>query len=32
VEMILVDGRKYVPAPDASPMGGRGAVTDPGVK
>src|ERR1035437_6562639 len=32
VEMILVDGRKYVPAPDVSPMGGRGAVTDPGVK
>jgi imidazolonepropionase-like amidohydrolase len=33
VEMILVDGRKYVPAPDVSPNGGRGAVTDnPGVK
>ena len=32
VEMILVDGRKYVPAPDASPMGGRGAASDPGVK
>jgi hypothetical protein len=33
VEMILVDGRKYVPAPDASPFGGRGAATDgPGVK
>ena len=33
VEMILVDGRKYVPAPDASPVGGRGAPTDnPGVK
>lgn len=33
VEMTLVDGRKYVPAPDASPMGGRGATTDgPGVK
>jgi imidazolonepropionase-like amidohydrolase len=32
VEMILVDGRKYVPAPDAPPTGGRGAATDPGVK
>src|ERR1035437_9210705 len=32
VEMILVDGRKYVPAPDASPMAGRGAASDPGVK
>jgi hypothetical protein len=33
VEMILVDGRKYVPVPDASPSGGRGAATDePGVK
>jgi imidazolonepropionase-like amidohydrolase len=31
VEMILVDGRKYVPAPDAAPTGGRGATTDPGV-
>jgi imidazolonepropionase-like amidohydrolase len=31
VEMILVDGRKYVPAPDAAPTGGRGAITDPGV-
>ena len=32
VEMILVDGRKYAPAPDPAPMGGRGAVTDnPGV-
>jgi imidazolonepropionase-like amidohydrolase len=32
VEMILVDGRKYTPAPDAAPTGGRGAVTDnPGV-
>ena len=32
VEMTLVDGRKYVPAPEASPFGGRGATTDPGVK
>src|ERR1035437_7057189 len=32
VEMILVDGRKYVPAPDASPMARRGAASDPGVK
>jgi len=32
VEMILVDGRKYTPAPEAAPAGGRGAVTDnPGV-
>lgn len=31
VEMILGDGRKYVPAPDASPLGGRGAASDPGV-
>ena len=31
VEMTLVDGRKYVPAPEAAPMGGRGATTDPGV-
>ena len=32
VEMILVDGRKYTPAPEAAPVGGRGAVTDnPGV-
>jgi imidazolonepropionase-like amidohydrolase len=31
VEMILVDGRKYAPAPDAVPTGGRGATTDPGV-
>jgi imidazolonepropionase-like amidohydrolase len=31
VEMILVDGRKYVPAPDAAPTGGRGATTDQGV-
>jgi Amidohydrolase family len=31
VEMTIVDGRKYVPAPDATPAGGRGAVTDPGV-
>jgi imidazolonepropionase-like amidohydrolase len=28
VEMVLVDGRKYTPALDAAPMGGRGAVTD----
>ena len=33
VEMTLVDGRKYVPAPDVSPTGGRGAATtEPGVK
>ena len=31
VEMTIVDGRKYVPAPDASPAGGRGATNDPGV-
>jgi hypothetical protein len=31
VEMTIVDGRKYVPAPDATPAGGRGAVTEPGV-
>ena len=31
VEMTLVDGRKYVPAPEPSPTGGRGAATDPGV-
>ena len=34
VEMTIVDGRKYVPAPDASPAGGRGAAgatNDPGV-
>jgi imidazolonepropionase-like amidohydrolase len=32
VEMTIVDGRKYVPASDASPMGGRGGATDnPGV-
>src|SRR3954454_11294760 len=32
VEMTIVDGHKYVPAPEASPMGGRGAPTDgPGV-
>ena len=32
VEMILVDGRKYTPTPEAAPAGGRGAVTDnPGV-
>jgi hypothetical protein len=31
VEMILVDGRKYTPAPEATPPGGRGPVTsDPG--
>ena len=28
VEAIIVDGRKYAPAADASPFGGRGAVTD----
>jgi imidazolonepropionase-like amidohydrolase len=27
VEMILVDGRKYVPAPEAVPTGGRGSAT-----
>jgi len=33
VEMTLVDGRKYVPAPEAPPTGGRGAATDgPGVQ
>jgi hypothetical protein len=33
VEMILVDGRKYTPAPEAPPLGGRGAATDgPGVR
>src|ERR1017187_1115801 len=33
VEMTLVDGRKYVPAPDVPPTGGRGAATtEPGVK
>ncbi len=31
VEMTIVDGRKYVPAPDAPPSGGRGATSDPGV-
>jgi imidazolonepropionase-like amidohydrolase len=31
VEMTIVDGRKYVPAPDASPSGGRGATNEPGV-
>ncbi len=31
VEMTIVDGRKYVPAPDAPPSGGRGATNDPGV-
>jgi hypothetical protein len=30
VEAIIVDGRKYEPAPDATPSGGRGAVTEPG--
>jgi Amidohydrolase family len=28
VEAIIVDGRKYAPAADASPMGGRGAATE----
>ena len=28
VEMIIVDGRKYTPAADAAPVGGRGAATD----
>jgi Amidohydrolase family len=33
VEMTIVDGRKYVPPPDATPTGGRvGATTEPGVK
>src|SRR5207249_1395455 len=27
VEMIFVDGRKYTPAPDAAPPGGRGPTT-----
>jgi imidazolonepropionase-like amidohydrolase len=32
VEMIFVDGKKYVPAPAATPLGGRGPATgDPGV-
>jgi hypothetical protein len=32
VEMIFVDGRKYMPAAEAAPMGGRGPATaDPGV-
>ena len=32
VEMIFVDGRKYMPANDAPPTGGRGPATvDPGV-
>jgi imidazolonepropionase-like amidohydrolase len=31
VEMTIVDGRKYVPTPDASPAGGRGATNEPGV-
>ena len=30
VEAIIVDGRKYEPAAEASPIGGRGAVTEPG--
>jgi hypothetical protein len=30
VEAIIVDGRKYEPAADATPFGGRGAVTEPG--
>jgi hypothetical protein len=32
VEMTLVDGRKYVPPPDAPSFGARGATTEPGVK
>ena len=33
VEMIFVDGRKYTPAADAAPTGGRGPATaDPGVR
>jgi imidazolonepropionase-like amidohydrolase len=28
VEMILVDGHKFTPAADATPLGGRGAATD----
>ena len=33
VEMTLVDGRKYVPTPEAPPTGGRGGATDgPGVQ
>jgi imidazolonepropionase-like amidohydrolase len=28
VEAIIVDGRKYAPAADASPFGGRGAATE----
>jgi imidazolonepropionase-like amidohydrolase len=32
VEMIFVDGKKYLPAPAAAPLGGRGSATaDPGV-
>jgi imidazolonepropionase-like amidohydrolase len=32
VEMTLVDGRKYVPAPEAAPTGGRvGVTTEPGL-
>jgi hypothetical protein len=28
VETIIVDGRKYAPAPEATPFGGRGPATD----
>jgi imidazolonepropionase-like amidohydrolase len=28
IEMIFIDGRKYVPAPEAAPTGGRGPVTE----
>jgi len=28
VEMIIVDGRKYTPAIEAPPAGGRGSATD----
>ena len=31
VEMTIVDGRKYVPAPEPAPMGGRITATEPGV-
>ena len=31
VEMTIVDGRKYMPAPDPAPMGGRVTATEPGV-
>ena len=30
VEMTIVDGRKYVPAPEPSPMGGRITASEPG--